>query len=151
MKKLLIVLAGFFSLIACQQRTSKTAGEKPVDPIQDSTNFTSIQWIDSVDKDLGTVKEGPEVEVAYRFKNTGDHPLIISDVHASCGCTVPEKPQQPFEPGAEGTIRAKFTTKGHVGGNLKTITVTANTKGHIFHELTFHINVEEDKSNNKTE
>ncbi|TMI91755.1 MAG: DUF1573 domain-containing protein [Bacteroidetes bacterium] len=148
-KNLLIVLAGVMGLIACQQRTSRTAGEKPVDPIRDSTNFTTIQWIDSVEKDLGTVKEGPEVEVAYRFKNTGDHALIISDVRASCGCTVPEKPQQPFEPGAEGTIHAKFTTKGHVGGNLKTITVTANTKGNVYHELTFHINVEEDKSTNK--
>lgn len=147
MKLLITILTGVICLVACQQRTGKTAGEKPVDPTRDSTNFTTIQWIDSVDKDLGTVKEGPEVEIAYKFKNTGDHPLIISDVRASCGCTIPEKPQEPFEPGAVGTIRAKFTTKGHVGGNEKTITVTANTKGKTYQELTFHINVEADKAN----
>jgi hypothetical protein len=148
MKKLLILLAGVVCLGACQQRAAKTAGEKPVDPTRDSTNFTSIQWIDSVDKDLGTVKEGPDVEVAYKFKNNGDRPLIISDVHASCGCTIPEKPQEPFEPGAIGTIRAKFTTKGHPGANVKTITVTANTKKSIYQELTFRINVEPNKSGN---
>ncbi|HET9826317.1 MAG TPA: DUF1573 domain-containing protein [Chitinophagaceae bacterium] len=148
MKKLLLVLTGAICFVACQQRTAKTAGEKPVDPTQDSTNFTTIQWIDSVDKDLGTVKEGPEVEVGYKFKNTGDHPLIISDVRASCGCTIPEKPQEPFEPGATGTIRAKFTTKGHVGANVKSITVTANTKKNVYQELTFRINVEADKPNN---
>lgn len=149
MKKLLIVVVGAICVSACQQRTGRSAGEKPVDPTQDSTNFTTIQWIDSVDKDLGTVKEGPEVEVAYKFKNTGDHPLIISDVRASCGCTIPEKPQEPFEPGTTGTIRAKFTTKGHVGANVKSITVTANTKKNVYQELTFRINVEADTSDKK--
>lgn len=147
MKKLLIILAAAICAVSCQQRTSRTAGEKPPDPTKDSTNFTTIQWIDPVDKDLGTVKEGPDVEVAYKFKNAGDHPLIISDVRASCGCTIPEKPQEPFEPGATGTIRAKFTTKGHVGANVKSITVTANTKNNVYQELTFRINVEADTSN----
>lgn len=143
-----MVFAGAICLVACQQRTSQSAGEKPVDVTKDSTNFTTIQWIDSVDKDLGAVKEGPDVEVAYKFKNTGDHPLIITDVRASCGCTIPEKPQEPFQPGATGTIRAKFTTKGHVGANVKSITVTANTKKNVYQELTFRINVEADKTNN---
>jgi len=146
MKKLLIVIAATVSIIACQQRTSKTAGEKPVDPTQDSTNFTTMQWIDSIEKDLGSVKEGPEVEIAYKFKNTGDKPLIITDVHASCGCTIPEKPQEPFAPGAEGTIKAKFTTQGHPGTNNKSIYVTANTKNPN-QELKFHIEVEPNKTN----
>lgn len=149
MKKLLIVFTTVISLVACQQRTAKTAGEKEVNPIEDSTNFTTIQWIDSVDKDLGTVKEGPEVDVAYKFKNTGDHQLIISDVRASCGCTIPEKPQEPFAPGAEGTIHAKFTTKGHAGTNNKSIYVTANAKGNTEQELKFHIVVEQDTVGNK--
>ncbi len=147
MKKLLIVFAAAFSLIACQQRSSKTAGEKEVNPIEDSANFTTIQWIDSTEKDLGTVKEGPEVEVAYRFKNTGDKPLIISNVQPSCGCTITETPKEPFAPGDEGTIRAKFTTKGHKGTNDKSIAVMANTKGNTNQQLRFHVVVEENKNN----
>jgi hypothetical protein len=134
------------SIAACQQRTTTTAGEQKSNSaetataVTDSTKFTTIQWIDSVEKDLGTVKEGPEVEIAYKFRNTGDKPLIISNVHASCGCTIPETPKEPFEPGAEGTIRATFTTKGHLGTSEKSIYVTANTKES--QELKFHIVVE---------
>ena len=151
MNKLFIVFFVTIFFIACQQRNSKTAGEQEVNaveqtkPITDTANFTTIQWIDSIEKDLGTVKEGPEVEVAYKFKNTGDKPLIISNVHASCGCTIPETPKEPFEPGDEGTIRAKFTTEGHLGTNEKAIFVTANTKGNTNQELKFRITVEANK------
>ncbi len=142
MKKLFIVFAAIISLIACQQRGAKTAGEKEVNPIEDSTNFTSIQWIDSTFQDLGTVKEGPEVDIAFKFKNTGDKNLVIANVSAGCGCTIVEKPQQPFSPGQIGTIKAKFTTKGHEGTNDKSIFVTANTKENTNQELKFHIIVE---------
>jgi len=142
MKKLFIVSVMAAGFLACQVRTSKTAGEQPLDPVKDSTNFTTIQWIDTTYQDLGTVKEGPEVEIAYRFKNTGDKNLIIENVMAGCGCTIVEKPQEPFTPGQTGAIKAKFTTEGHSGTNDKSIYVTANTKGGIHKELKFHIVVE---------
>lgn len=139
-------LFGFFivatAVLACQVRTSKTAGEQPVDPATDSTNFTTIQWLDSTYQDLGTVKEGPEVEIAYKFKNTGDKNLVIENVTAGCGCTIVEKPKEPYAPGQTGTIKAKFTTQGHTGMNDKSIYVTANTKGDTQKELKFRIVVE---------
>ncbi|MFI5185663.1 MAG: DUF1573 domain-containing protein [Chitinophagales bacterium] len=142
MKKLLMVFAVASGLFACQERTSKTAGEQPMDPVKDSANFTTLQWIDTTDQDLGTVKEGPEVEIAYKFKNTGDKNLIIEDVTAGCGCTIVEKPKEPYMPGQIGTIKAKFNTQGHTGVNNKSIYITANTKGSIHKELKFHIVVE---------
>ena len=142
MKKLLIFFVAVTSLIACKQRDTKSAGEQTVNPIEDSANFTAIQWIDSTYKDLGTVKEGPEVEVAYKFRNIGDKPLIIASVQPTCGCTITETPKEPFAPGEEGTIKAKFTTTGHVGTNNKTINVTANTKPTTGYPLQFHIVVE---------
>lgn len=142
MKKILISFLVVASLAACQQRNSKTASEKEVIPGQDSSNYTSIQWIDSTFQDLGTVKEGPEVEVTYKFRNVGDAPLIIGSVTASCGCTIPETPKEPFGPGQEGVIRAKFTTIGHLNLQQKTITVRANTKGIQDHVLTFKIFVQ---------
>ena len=137
-----IIFAAMVSLVACQQRNSKSAGEQPLDPTKDSANFTTIQWIDSTYKELGTVKEGPQVEIEYRFKNTGDKNLIIKDVTAGCGCTIVEKPQQPFSPGETGTIKAKFNTEGHEGTNEKSIYVIANTKGNVHQELRFRITVE---------
>ena len=142
MKKLFIIISIALGFISCQVRTSKTAGERPLDPTKDTANFTNIEWIDSVYRDLGTVKEGPQVEIAYKFKNTGNKNLIIEDVSAGCGCTIVEKPKEPYAPGAIGTIRAKFTTEGHTGTNNKSIFVIANTKGSINQELKFHIVVE---------
>lgn len=142
MKQLFIILTATLGILSCQLRSSKTAGEQTMDPAKDTTNFTSIQWIDSIYQDLGTVKEGPEVEIAYKFKNSGSKNLIVQDVTAGCGCTIVEKPQEPFLPGQVGTIRAKFTTEGHVGTNEKSIYVTSNTKGNIHQELKFHIVVQ---------
>ncbi|HMG68080.1 MAG TPA: DUF1573 domain-containing protein [Chitinophagaceae bacterium] len=142
MKQLFIILTATLGILSCQLRSSKTAGEQPLDPAKDTTNFTSIQWIDTIYQDLGTVKEGPEVEIAYKFKNTGSKDLIVQDVTAGCGCTIVEKPKEPFLPGQIGTIRAKFTTEGHVGTNEKSIYVTSNTKGNVHQELKFHIVVQ---------
>ncbi len=38
---------------------------------------------------FGKIKEGEKVRHAFKFKNLGDNPLMISDAIASCGCTVP--------------------------------------------------------------
>jgi hypothetical protein len=145
MKKILFILVATACFVACKQRDKASAGEAKPDVLADTANYTTIQWLDSTTLELGTVKEGPEVEVAYRFKNTGDKNLVIQNVSASCGCTIPETPKEPFAPGQEGTIRAKFTSKGHYGRNDKTITVTANTTGNTTQVLQFHINVEKDK------
>jgi len=142
MKRILFMLALISGLISCQLRSSKTAGEQQLDTMSDSTNFTDIHWLDSTYQDLGTVKEGPEVEIAYKFRNTGNKNLVIESVTAGCGCTIVERPKEPFAPGQIGTIRAKFTTQGHTGTNNKSIYVTANTHGDRQHELKFHIVVE---------
>ena len=142
MKKLSIVFLVALGFTACQLRGAKTAGEQPYNASQDPANLTTIQWIDSTYQDLGTVKEGPEVEISYKFKNVGDKALIIQNVAAGCGCTIVEKPKQPFAPGEIGTIKAKFNTEGHAGTNNKSIYLTANTKENIHYELKFHIVVE---------
>ena len=43
----------------------------------DTTNFTTIQWLDSTSLKLGTVKKGEVVEVSFKFKNTGDKQLAL--------------------------------------------------------------------------
>ena len=105
-----------------------------------STSTTSIQWIDSIHQELGKVKEGGVVEVSWKFKNTGSKPLVISNVNASCGCTVADKPEQPIAPGAEGVISAKFDSKGREGAQRKDVYVTANTENSN-HQLSFAVDV----------
>ena len=90
---------------------------------------TTIQWLDSTSKDFGTIKEGQKLEVAFRFKNSGDKPLVIDRVQPSCGCTVAEQSKEPIAPGGEGQIRATFNSEGRTGVNHKTLYVFANIKG----------------------
>ena len=117
-------------LISCDVRTkdkiadnsTQVAGNKT---IVDSAASTTVQIIDSV-FDFGKVTDGEVVEFSYRFKNIGSQPLIISNASASCGCTVPEKPEAPVKPGETGFIKVKFNSEGRVGVAHKTVTVQSN-------------------------
>ncbi|MBV1924301.1 MAG: DUF1573 domain-containing protein [Flavobacteriaceae bacterium] len=75
--------------------------------------------------DYGEIAKGSDGLRIFEFTNTGDAPLIISDVKSSCGCTVPEKPKGPVAAGASSVIKVKYDTK-RVGPIRKTITVYSN-------------------------
>lgn len=63
----------------------------------------------------------------FEFTNIGKSPLIISRIQASCGCTVPKKPEHPILPGDKGTIEVSYDTK-RIGGFSKSITIYSNAK-----------------------
>jgi hypothetical protein len=110
--------------------------------LADTANYTSIQWIDSVNLELGKVNEGQVVDVSWRFKNAGNKPLIITSVNPGCGCTASKPPKEPIAPGQEGVIEAKFDSKGQSEGkHTKSVSVTANTKEGDMHNLTFSVDV----------
>jgi hypothetical protein len=111
----------------------------------DSASMTSIQWLDSTDKNFGKIAEGQKLEVSYRFRNSGNQPLIIEKVQPSCGCTVAEQPAEPIAPGKEGVIKAAFNSEGRIGSNHKTLYVYANTKAGRSQELRFEVVVEKKK------
>ena len=71
------------------------------------------------------------MKYAFKFKNTGSEPLVISDAKGSCGCTVPDWPREPIAPGASGEIKVEFDSKGKGSEDgskqTKKVTVTANT------------------------
>ncbi|MFK5981336.1 MAG: DUF1573 domain-containing protein [Flavobacteriaceae bacterium] len=75
--------------------------------------------------DYGEIEKGSDGVRVFEFTNTGDEPLIISEVKSSCGCTVPSKPDGPVAPGASSTISVKYDTK-RVGPIRKTVTVYSN-------------------------
>ena len=115
------------------------AKQDPMAALSDSTRFTTIQWLDSSYRDFGTIKEGQKLDVSFRFRNTGNTPLVISRVQPSCGCTIAEQPKEPIAPGAEGQIRASFNSEGRPGVNHKTLFVSSNTKGRQTWSLMFSV------------
>lgn len=77
--------------------------------------------------DFGTIVEGEIAEHVFRFTNTGEAPLIISNASASCGCTVPVWPKEPIPVGGTGEIQVKFNSSNKPGVQNKTVSITANT------------------------
>ena len=75
--------------------------------------------------DYGTVDKGADGVRDFIFTNTGDAPLIISNVKSTCGCTIPKKPEKPILPGESDKIQVKYDTK-RVGFIRKSISVTSN-------------------------
>ncbi len=75
--------------------------------------------------DYGTVNKGDNGVREFVFKNSGNAPLIISNVKSTCGCTIPKKPEKPILPGESEKIQVKYDTK-RVGFIRKSITVTSN-------------------------
>ena len=146
MKKILIVLAATITLASCNEAdktadttsstatttteaantttatSTATAQQNTVDP----ATLTKVEWLDGMDKDFGKIEEGKTLEVSFRFKNVGDKPLVISNVSASCGCTVPETPKKPYQPGETGVIKASFNSAGKSGAQAKQVNVFAN-------------------------
>jgi hypothetical protein len=150
MKNFLVIFCAVVFATACKTNDKKAAEGSSTESkatlpatagLLDTTNFTSIEWVDNITQDMGKVKEGAVVEVTYRFKNVGNKSLVIEDVVAGCGCTVPEKPEKAFAPGEEGVIRAKFDSKGRIGTNNKYVTVTSNTSPNRQQTLQFNVEV----------
>lgn len=75
--------------------------------------------------DYGTIKKNANGERTFTFTNSGNAPIIITNVKTSCGCTVPTKPNGPIMPGEMAQIGVKYATN-RIGAFSKTITVLSN-------------------------
>jgi hypothetical protein len=95
-------------------------------PDQDKTSengpkidFTFVEY------DYGTILVGGNGTSEFNFKNTGTEPLILNDVHSTCGCTVPSWPKEPVKAGETSKIVVVYNTK-RVGPINKSISVASN-------------------------
>jgi len=149
MRLFIMILTVFIVFTACKNDDKKAAATDKMAALTrataDSSKYTTLEWLDSADKNFGRIAEGKKLEVAFRFRNTGDQPLVIEKVQPSCGCTVAEQPEEPISPGKEGVIKASFNSEGRIGPNHKTLYVYANTRGNRSHELHFEVEVEKKK------
>jgi hypothetical protein len=76
----------------------------------------------------GKVAVGEVIDAKFDVENTGDEPLILSDVKGTCGCTVASFSQDPIAPGEKGFVKARVNTSGFQPGPVtKSITMLANT------------------------
>jgi len=78
--------------------------------------------------DFGEVPEGPTAEYDFEFKNVGKEPIIITEAHGSCGCTVPQWPKEPIMPGKKAKIHVTYNTVGRPGPIAKDVYITSNAQ-----------------------
>lgn len=137
-------------LIACTKKVVKTDQKWTKDSLEiaklrnyvtNPDNSTTISWIDTPYKELNTIKEGESIDISWRFKNTGNKPLVIANTETSCGCTVIENPKKTVEPGNEGIIKVKFNSKNLQGWQRKDVSVLVNNKGGLVQTLSFAVKV----------
>ncbi len=92
-----------------------------------SADTTLVIQFASVVHDYGTIQQGSDGGCEFTFENKGKTPLVLSNVRASCGCTVPTWPREPILPGSTGVIKVMYNTNS-IGNFNKSITVTSNAK-----------------------
>ena len=86
----------------------------------------AVMQFETDSHDFGNVPEGTMATHEFKFKNTGNQPVVIANVQASCGCTTPDWTKTPVLPGKSGIIRAMYSSAGRPGVFNKTVTVTSN-------------------------
>ena len=139
MRNYLIILSLFsvLALVSCNENNKKTGGEYNIDNPADADNpngngkGSPVIAFDETEFNFGTVIQGEKVIHNFTFENTGDGNLIISNVKASCGCTVPKWTKEPIKPGKKGNIEIKFDSSNRDGKQTKTAKVYSNTSPNV--------------------
>ena len=97
-----------------QEEKEKTVKNGPVITFEESS------------KDFGDIKQGDKVEHTFKLENTGNAPLVISNVAATCGCTVPKWPKEPIAPGKTAEIKVSFNSAGKMGKQNSVVRIYSN-------------------------
>jgi ABC-type Fe3+-hydroxamate transport system substrate-binding protein len=126
MKKLFFLLASvsLFLMSACNSNSAK---QTSVAASTDTSKGNPVITFDEMVHNFGNVIQGEKVEYSFKFTNTGDKDLLITDASSSCGCTVPDWPKEPLRPGKSAYMKVVFNSAGKDGFTEKEITIKANT------------------------
>jgi hypothetical protein len=75
---------------------------------------------------FGTITQGKKVQHNFLIRNSGDAPLQIKQLVASCGCTAAKPSSSLIQPGRTGEIQVVFDSAGFSGEVHKSVTMTTN-------------------------
>lgn len=80
-------------------------------------NFGQVEW-----KHSATAQ--------YTITNTGDQPLVLTEVEPDCACSVAQWTQTPIQPGEKGTISVTFDAEA-LGRFQKSVAIYTNAEPHL--------------------
>ncbi len=142
MKKFFSVFSVVLLIVGCSEQKARNPylNDMGIAPASlaaiDTPNYTKITWIDSV-QNFGEIKTGDTAIIKFRFRNSGDKPLFITEVVSSCGCTVADYPRDMIAAGEEGVVTARFDPEDYIGPVRKTVHITTNTQKSVNSTLIF--------------
>jgi len=124
--------AGALFFLAATTASAQLVGPMPADPKSPEPvgdvlfNGKPKIEFEKTTSDLGKILDTAPKPLKFKFKNTGGAPLLISDVHATCGCTVPQLAKRQYNPGEEGVIDVTYNPHGKRGKQNQRVTVSTN-------------------------
>lgn len=76
--------------------------------------------------DAGIADGKKNVSVDFKFSNTGNIPLIITEVKGNCHCVQGKWSEKPIAPGDSSVITVSFDPAGVAGTYMRTLMVQSN-------------------------
>ncbi|MFO8053632.1 MAG: DUF1573 domain-containing protein [Bacteroidales bacterium] len=116
MKKIIYLFALFFIFSGFSTMAQQTNKEEK-----------AIIEFDKKVHNYGTIHQNDDGTCEFKFVNTGNVPLRLTNVRSSCGCTVPKWPRNPIAAGDSGRIEVRYNTR-RMGTINKHITVRSNAE-----------------------
>lgn len=89
----------------------------------DAASPTALSFADTI-WNFGRIKE-VDGKVSHTFvcRNTSSEPVVIVDIAASCGCTVPEYSRKPILPGEQTSVKVTYDPQNRPGTFAKSLEV----------------------------
>lgn len=122
MKKIIRLTLGFIVFVSF---SCVSKGNYSSEQVADSTRFAELTYIEDF-FDVGTIHSGELVKHSFRFRNTGNAPLVVKDIIPSCGCTKVDVSKKVLKPGEEALIEVIFDSNGWFGSQYKSVTLRTN-------------------------
>jgi hypothetical protein len=119
-KTLLLIIYGLFIAFAVHAQTEVSKTSTPA-----ATPKTDPLQLKETGYSFGKIPQGRPVIHIFEIVNTGETPLLLENVQASCGCTTPEWSKEAIAPGATASIKVGYNaySDGHFN---KTVTIFYN-------------------------
>lgn len=79
---------------------------------------------------FGQIEWKRPVNAQFVITNTGDSPLVLTEVEPDCACTVAQWTKTPIAPGAKGTVNVTFDAEA-LGRFQKSVAIHINAEPHL--------------------
>jgi hypothetical protein len=124
-------------LTAPEQETGSVKAETAPQPIKGGPEIT----FEKVVHDFGNIEPGSQNVCEFKFTNTGDSLLKITEVSKTCGCTPYTLTKREYQPGESGTLKVEYNASKQPISVRKTLFVSSNDKTKPQVELTIRAEI----------